>query len=72
VGSLVLIGCGSFDVAARQEPNARVAARLDDATRRRLSSYREFIIAAPWPDVTVVGCEVARFDLQLELPRDKR
>lgn len=40
-GPLVLVGCGTFDIAARAEMRRRLDERLDDDARRMLSSLGE-------------------------------
>jgi len=71
--SLVLVGCGTFDVAARERLRAAREERMDDALRRRLEGLaREF----PDPDerlralgTLLLGpdsCDLATAELELE------
>jgi hypothetical protein len=40
-GPLVLVGCGTFDLAARERMRAILDARIDDALRRRFEHLPE-------------------------------
>jgi pimeloyl-ACP methyl ester carboxylesterase len=72
-GSLVLIGCGTFDRAARECMRAALDERMDDGLRRRLEH-----LAGEFPDpderlramgdllLPVYSCELATSDQEVE------
>ena len=59
-GPLVLIGCGTFDLAARDRMRAIVDARMDDALRRRFEHLPE-----EFPDPQQRWGEIGRLTLPL-------
>jgi pimeloyl-ACP methyl ester carboxylesterase len=56
-GPIVLVGCGTFDAAARERMQAIRAERLDDATRRAIEA-----IADPDERIARTGETMARLD----------
>lgn len=71
VSTLVLVGCGTFDLESRRVFEAAVAARLKGAARQRLA-HAERTIADPDARMCVVGRILERvYSVELEPHRDE-